>query len=554
MTDDLERRIQAAYLRAHLPPAPESLHDLVLAVPATEARRPLPARRFLSAVQAAAVVVAVLLAVGALAFLFSREGLPAVDPIPSTTMTPTGTGSPSPIASPTMAPTASPNRTAASDLPPIEGTEGWWVLWQTGPTDMRPDDGVETMFGVPPEVTTLGVLVRCSGAGEVRVALYQMADLRSPAAEGEVACPTGQAAERLEFPIPEGAGLALVASTDAPVRAALYAEGDSEPVWTYPSAPPLPAVVADTPYAWASTDYVAVGTLGSNRQKLIRASTDFRWPIAAGDHVAFGDKTPSGTSLRLASVSGGRIVGTLAEVPPDRLIERTWVDAENGQVFFVVGNEADNAVDLERVGLDGSGRRVVASVPAGSTVAYELALDSSVFVVDSCRRRGDCSRLVVDAATLEVTEFDLELDREICNVVGATDGLVLVEAGISCSISGADRTLAMRLDGSESRVLDFSLLEFGGSARLVRTTAGPHVVGGRHVVDLSDGSEVRVLEPGEILDAAWPYLRLPPDWVLFVPFPGLADFPRARAGMTGQPPVLVNVLTGDSIEMVNLPH
>jgi hypothetical protein len=347
-----------------------------------------------------------------------------------------------------------------------------------------------------------------------------------------------------------GAGnLVLRVVPDAPVTVALLVEGNSRPVTTYPSAPPLPAELADAPYAWWADGYVAAGTLGSNRQRLILWPTPVRWPIAEGDHVALSERTPTATNLHLASISRGQVISTLAELPPDRHIDRTWVDHGRGQVFFVVGNEANNAVDIERIGLDGSGRQVVAAVPAGSTVAYEFALDASVFVVDACRARADCSRTVIDAATLEASTYRLELDREICHVIGATDGLVLVEAGTSCALSYPDRTLVTSLDGSDMRVL-----EAGGSPRLVRTTAGPHVVAGRHVIDLSDDREARVLDVGEDLETAWPYLRLPPDWVLFVPFHGLADVPRARPSMAGQPPVLVNVLTGEQLELVNLPH
>jgi hypothetical protein len=558
MTDDLERRIQAAFQRANLPAAPQGLRDFLLAVPATEAPRAQPDRRLPVFLQAAAVLVAVLLTIGVLAILVSRQGLPALDASPSPTATPTGSPSPFPTGSPTHQGTVPPTvmPTAASEFPPIDGTDGWWLLWQVPPTELTPDEGAASRFGVPAEVTKLGIFVQCWGSAELTVELLHFMDVPDTVSEAQAACPTVSAATRLEFPVPAAgpAGLVLRATPDAPVTVALYVEGDGEPVTTYPSAPPLPAELADAPYAWYADGYVAVGTLDSNRQRLIRWATRVRWPIAAGDHVALSEQTPTATSLRLASISRGQIVGTLAELPPDRHIERTWVDEGRAQVFFVVGNEADNAVEVERVGLDGSGRQIVASVPAGSTVAYEFALDSSVFVVDACRARADCSRVIVDAATLEASTYRLELDREICHVIGATDGLVLVEAGTSCALSYADRTLVMSMDGSDVRVLDLALLEVAGTPRLVRTTAGPHVVAGRHVIDLSDAREVRVLEVGEDLDSAWPYVHLAPDWVLFVPFHALADVPRVRPTMTGQPPVLVNVLTGEQLELVNLPH
>jgi hypothetical protein len=77
--------------------------------------------------------------------------------------------------------------------------------------------------------------------------------------------------------------------------------------------------------------------------------------------------------------------------------------------------------------------------------------------------------------------------------------------------------------------------------------------GGFGVVDIADGSSSPLGVDDPTL-APIVGLDLPPGWVLLAPFWGIGDFPIHPSLLLGNTPLLVNVVSGETIGMANLPH
>ena len=98
-----------------------------------------------------------------------------------------------------------------------------------------------------------------------------------------------------------------------------------------------------------------------------------------------------------------------------------------------------------------------------------------------------------------------------------------------------------------------------GLVHVLRTSNGPVLLSrgltdsGLRAVDLQTGAS-RALAVDAPLLAPVSGVQLPPDWVVLAPFSGIGDFPIHPSILLGQPPLLVNVVTDETIELTNLPH
>ena len=439
--------------------------------------------------------------------------------------------------------------TARPEFPPVQTTSGWNQFLVVDPPQVG--RGLGAAVDVPENATRLGVFVQCTRPANVSVS--------AGTSSGAVTCPTTGAGQRVELAVTGGSTLDVTASADELTWLRLVIETDGELGRTYPAAPPLPAGISEVAYAAGNDQFLALGTLGSSRQTIVPMPWA-RPGLAAGDLVAVG-WAPSGTQptrLELWSISEGRALRTLAEVSLPSLIFESWVDGTHRQVFYSVFDAAAQKVEYRRVAVDGSGDQVVASVPmshASTGRGAALALDDSVFVADACAASLDCVRDIVDAATLERRTVQLPTG-ETCALLGVIDGLVVESTARSCN-EETYRTTAIPLDGGERRTLADGRIE----GTVVASSAGARIV---YWEGVGEGQVFRILDIAsgavdDIDSSAWGVqeswlmverIRLPGDWVLLSA--GLGDFPGPKT-FRGVPR-LINVVTGEQIELVNLPN
>ncbi len=447
---------------------------------------------------------------------------------------------------------------APPDTPPNFPTPALTAGWNYM-TDMRPSaissptTGGGFRFQVPQKATRAGVFVQCSGESVVSVSANDSAPTK-------VDC-RGGAAQRIEYPVTGGEDLSVKAVPDGLAWIRLYVEVDSEIATTYPAAPPLPDDVAQTPYSVEAEDFLTLGTLGSNHQALIPV----RWArtgLAGGDFVAASipDETTGDWRLDLYSVSEAKVIRTLVEVPSPGQLVTGLVDATHGQVFYLVGR-SDGSAEYRRVALDGTDDRLLIPLPAGGiSFALNLSRDDSLIVVEFCASATDCSRRVLDAATLESETVDLPA-LAVCRIDAVVEGLIVETSGGPCG--GPETpfvTWATPLDGGDRRLLvegaiDRYVVETRDGPKLVYSTGWTPDAGNTfHVLDIASGHTEVLLSfdsdsplGGHSLGAA----RLPPGWILLAG--NLSDRPAGTFTL-GAAPLLVNVETGEQIELVNLPH
>ena len=145
---------------------------------------------------------------------------------------------------------------------------------------------------------------------------------------------------------------------------------------------------------------------------------------------------------------------------------------------------------------------------------------------------------------------------ETCALLGVVDGLVVESTARSCN-EETYRTTAIPLDGGERRTLADGRIE----GTVVASSAGARIVNWEGV---GEGQVFRILDIAsgavdDIDSSAWGVqeswlmverIRLPDDWVLLSA--GLGDFPGPK--MLRGVPRLINVVTGEQIELVNLPN
>ncbi len=444
---------------------------------------------------------------------------------------------------------------------PIGLTSGWHLVSNSGPVLLSGEPGrTGARATMPIGATRAGAFVQCQGEGSITVS--------SGASERtEIDCASSPATRRLEYPAIAGEPFEVTVVGDGTrtwVR--LLVEANAEIATTYPSAPPLPTGVADVPYSAPDNSVLAFGTIGSNRQKILPIAGT-RPGMAAGDllPVSVFDQTDGPhVHLTLVSVSTGEILRDLATVDAPSIIFDSWADATHDAVFYIVGHES--GVEFHRVATDGSDDRVVATVdpdPTGFTA--ELALDDSVFVVESCHAGLGCRRTVVDATTGASMVSERPADP-ICKLFGIVDGTIVGSARPVCTEDAPTDVVSVSLADGSSTVLAADVVRSAlEGSFVVDTEEGPKFVLGGPVGSVEDDGmawdvvDVTTLSTSRI-DVAAPDgaplfttdVRLPGGWILLTGG-GLGDFPWQRAG--DRPvPVLVNLVTGERIELVNLPH
>ncbi len=355
-----------------------------------------------------------------------------------------------------------------------------------------------------------------------------------------------------EVPIPGSAfgSVRAVSEGFTWTRLAAAAALDSRP--SRPAAPALPDGLGDAWFAEGDRETVAFGRLGSNEQELVRLDDAFVGE-SGGDHVAIA--TPDGnggTNLDLWSIQDAAPVARLATIDGANVFG-SWVDATHRQVFYG-RSDVLGVAQYHRVGFDGSGDVEIAGTPVGGIVEAQsgLAIDDSAFMTQWCPRIGSCERVVYDTATGTVTKVQRD-DNGMCGLFGIA-GATLV--GMAPGCDGPVGVVAEPLSGGE-RVT----LAGGAQAVIVPTGDGPRVVlletgdtESRLGVIGLDGSARRELATFEHESGFSPYLsdlRLPaPGWVLVAG--SLADAPTNPVAQQSVP-MLVNVETGERIELPNLP-
>lgn len=441
---------------------------------------------------------------------------------------------------------------------PVTATPGWHLVSQASPVllaDPTPRTGA--LISVPARATRAALFVQCHGAGTLSVAFGDVAPT-------DVACDEIGAARRIEFAVSGGESLTVRATGDrAGLWVVISAEANAEITTSYPTAPLLPDGLGSVPYVAPDARVIGVGTLGSNHQVVLPIA-DARPGSPAGDllPVAINSQT-DGARLDLVSIGDGAVLRTLVQVPAPSLIFDSWADARHDQVFYLIALES--RYEFHRVSALGGDDIVVATVlregQAGFTA--DLSDDESIFVVDACQTGVGCSRTIVDAASGAVQRVDRSADP-VCRILGIADGVLI---GTSRSVCTEDSTTALIAapvaDGAPVVLMrDAPRAEIGDGVVVV-TPDGPKVVFAASVT--SDGTpSIKVIDArtgalsdlprGTIGDPRlFPYpIRLPAGWLLLAGG-ALGDFPWQK-GLDRPPPILVNLVSGERIELVNLPH
>ena len=432
----------------------------------------------------------------------------------------------------------------------IEPTEGWNLLMDGGTmiTMSRPGQGVGLQ--VPSGATKVAVHVQCSGA---EITLTAEGATGVDAEPVQIPCDDPSRTTRIEYPA-DGLYFGVQAGADSPAWFRIVGQADGAISPARPSAPPMPPELASVAYADADGNYLAFGTLGSEEQTLIQlpgASAG----VTGGDFV--GVTTPGedgGTKLELWSISEAAMVRQIASTTGSDKIYGSWVDATHELVFYGISKAEGFAGEWHRVGFDGTGDAVIGSSPIGLNMTGErITPDDSAFIVHWCTAIGPCTRLIHDTATGETREVH-PADARWCGVQGAGGGYVVIQRG---PCDGPGQLTVEDLDGGDRRVI----VEGWANGTVVQGSEGPVLVYSvgtdaettYRAVSLPDGEprELAVFEHPDWIAPPLSRVRLPAgDWVLLAG--PLADTPSNNSlGRTT--PVLLNIVTGEQIELVNLP-
>ena len=428
-------------------------------------------------------------------------------------------------------------------------TEGWYSLMEATSMLVLGHPGPGIGVQVPEGASEIGILVQCSG-DPITLSLDPGVDATT------VDCSDPAAQQRVTFPA-EGLGFGVYAGSDGIAWVRMTPEADGEITTARPSAPPLPPELAAVGFAEGDGQYVAFGSLGTAAQTVAPVS-GAPLALAGGEMVGVAVPADDGAGMRLEawSVQDGTSVRVLAQT--DGRIYQTWVDATHQQVFYGVTKD-DLSAEWRRVGLDGSGEALVVQMPSTvfpTSISSGLAVDDTVFTVEWCPTLGPCVRHVHDTLAGTTRKVELDGDRT-CQLVGVIDGQLVATSGPTCDSPQGPSVTVQALDGGERRALPVP----PGAAVLAMAPSGPVVVVAEdrtdqtiyRVIDL-DGTEARELaridHPGWVAPIP-ANLRLPEGWVLLGG--PLADTPGNR-NVGRAIPRLLNVVTGEQIELVNLPH
>jgi hypothetical protein len=442
----------------------------------------------------------------------------------------------------------------------LEGSDGWTVMHDFAHTELLiPGHGTGIAVQLPTGAEVMAVTLWCSGSATAAITttvVDQAADVQ---------CPSPDEGQRVEFEV-AGKDIAEVSvNTDDPIWVRLMIEVDAFQPRAYPSPSPIAPDLASASYAEVrrvglSSSYLARGRLGEPSSGYISvpgAITAF----AAENHVlvGIGDANGAGRRLELWSMDSTEPLRVLAETAAPAMLGESWLDLVREQVFYSVWATPVGPMSIHRVGLDGTGSRELmelAAEPLRGGPAF--AIDGSVLVMDVCGPAlNDCTRRIIDSTTLRIEQHELPPMPEGCSLIGAvTNSAVLTCFGAD----GEASVVVESLDGSGRRE---TTLSSGVGGHLVETDDGPAVllqqfdsVGATswRALVLEEQREVALFD-GAATDLSSVYrlnLHLPPNWLLFVSAE-LTDFPGFQTSGR-QVPTLVNVLTGELIQLFHLPH
>jgi hypothetical protein len=318
----------------------------------------------------------------------------------------------------------------------------------------------------------------------------------------------------------------------------------------------MPDAVARTGYSSTIGGFALFGSLGSDHELRLPYPDGTTGP-ASGDFVPVTTRDAASGESRfdLISIARGEVSQTVVRERLPKSIVNGWVDATHGHAIWIT--RSDKGFELLVGALDGSDARVVATVPpAFRQLGLQQALDDSAFVLQWCDD-GGCHRVVVDGPSGAATTVKLP-DAHACRALGVTDGLIVEsvnDAGCGPDVTTPPTITVAPLAGGKRR----PLLEADVPGQVIRSAAGPQLVyvGGPdfdhptiEALDLTTG-ETRVLLEAPELGAYVQPVHLPQGWVLIANVLGASPaFPPQNDG----PPILLNVDTGERIELVNLPH
>lgn len=447
-----------------------------------------------------------------------------------------------------------PTLTARPTWVPIAGTPGWTRLAERAA--FRFGESVGSDIIIPAEASRVGIFVECLGVGETSVGIS------SASARTTVSCPTtGQ--QRIEFDVTGGARLLVDAAVSDPLWVRWVVEVDGELGMTFPSAQPLPAAVSGTSYAVANGQYLTLGTIGGTRHTAIDVP-GVQAGLPSGDLVTVTsgyNADFNAIQVDLWSIAEARVVRTLVVVESPASVFGSWLDATHQQAFYAVRPDQGSVTELRRIGLDGTGETVLETFTGQfGTPAMELAPDDGFFLLETCTETGACTRRVFDAATLEARTIPV-VGEETCRVVRVLDeDRVVAITAPRCGVENPVwKLVTMAMDGSDR--IELAAIKPGDeNAWLVRSAQGPKVV---HVTHSGDGTqELRSIDvatgaatvlwtnDGRQPSMGLAMVPLPEDWLLLG---SIGSDPGQPVG--SQPvPLLINVVTGEQIPMVNLPH
>lgn len=434
---------------------------------------------------------------------------------------------------------------------PVATTAGWHFMNALPGVQVSPTQPTGIVAVIPQRASQIAAIVQCQGESNMDVT-----------ADGFPTATFDCRSDRAERVVYEGTGgqeITIRLVPDGLAWAEITLEANAEVASVYPEAPELPAAVAQTAYAAMAPHFLPVGTIGSNEQVLIE-QREAGPGLPDGDHVAAAVADPVAREWRvdLFSISRARRLATLAAVESG-FIGRTWVDAANEQVFYLV-RTAEGATEYRRVGFDGSDNRLLLAFPPDEhALADSLSRDRSLFVAQACLTPDQCVRHIVDTATGGIRTVDLPPGR-VCRIDAIVDSTVYETSGTCQGENGPFVTTSMPLDGGERR----TIVEGAAERYLVETRAGPQLVYNEEwtpergitfsVVEVATGESRELVSfAGDSFDSARQIapVRLPPGWVLLAG--QLTDTPGTRFGL-GPVPLLYNLDTGERFEMVNLPH
>ena len=435
----------------------------------------------------------------------------------------------------------------APTFPVLEPEVGFYVVMDLPATLVTSELG----FGVePPErADVIAVVVRCTGDP------ISLSD-ESGDPPTRILCDDRSEVARVRFSAIGRRALNFRVTTEGITWVRATAEADGEIMSDLPTAPPLPPGIADVRFAESDGQYLAFGSLGSNRQTTVHAPDTFVG-VPGGDFITTIQRAPDGTRVDLWSISTASKIRTLALIDQADNFGPSWVDATHERVYYTVF-KANFTAEWHRVAFDGTEDRIIATAPDGSVISDgALALDDSMFVVEWCPIAGPCTRVVDDIASGETRQIEPDGDRT-CAIRGVVSGQIVALTGPTCAEGDSFYVSVQDVDGGPRR----RLVDGTSSGVVARASDGDRYIywlleGKRtthFAVPISGGeaSMLATVEHDGVFELPASTLRLPVgDWILLSgPLGGTPSNQRLPTVV----PRLLNVVTRETIELVNLPH